>query len=329
MRKIITNNINRRKFVKIVGLSLTGSVSYGLYHFYKEKIIKTKWTGYVLNNKVSLEIHSQNKKNNYKIIKEVERFIYKADSIFNLQNNKSEIVRLNSEKYIYDPSESLIDVIQKSQAISRKTEGIFDITVQPLWNFYYKHFIIENKNSPPANEDIKKITKMVNWKNVIIKDNKISLLSNASITLNGIAQGWITDEIKKILQKNGISDTLIDFGETFALGNFEKKRPWNILLQGPDGVEEVISLSNKAVATSSGYGTMFEPTAEYNHIFNPKTGISENKYKAVSIVSDNAWLSDAISTSALLLNRNKIKEVCNYFSVEAYLVEDKKFKKFI
>ena len=49
----------------------------------------------------------------------------------------------------------------------------------------------------------------------------------------------------------------------------KKKRKWNILIQGKN-TDKVISLSNKAIATSAGYGTMFEPTMKYHHIFNTK-----------------------------------------------------------
>ena len=52
---------------------------------------------------------------------------------------------------------------------------------------------------------------------------------------------------------------MVDFGENYALGLYEKSRPWNILIKGNDA-EKIVSLSNKAIATSGGYGTSFEPT---------------------------------------------------------------------
>ncbi len=327
MYKLITNKLSKRKLIKIVGLSLVGSTSYGLFSLLNKKIVKTEWYGDVLNNPVKLEIHSNNKIANQNIIKKVEQFAYKADNIFNLQNSNSEIVELNKNKVLNDPSDSLIDVIKKSQLISKETDGAFDITVQPLWNFYYNHFIVQGKRTSPNLNSLNKIVDTINWKHVIIKNNKIKLINNSSITLNGIAQGWITDNITDILKDNDIRNTLVDFGETYALGKFENKRHWNILLQEPGGVNEVISLSNMAVATSSGFGTMFEPTAKYNHIFNPKTGISENKYKAISILSKKAWLSDALATSSLLLEKNKIIELCNKLSGKALVVDDDKFIK--
>ena len=98
------------------------------------------------------------------------------------------------------------------------------------------------------------------------------------------------------------------------------------MLRGPNEINKIISIKDKAVATSSGYGTMFEPTAKYHHIFNPKTGKSANNYKAVSIVSNEAWISDCISTSALLIDAAKIKSICKEFSAKAFIVKNNNFE---
>ena len=70
---------------------------------------------------------------------------------------------------------------------------------------------------------------------------------------------------------------------------------------------------------------MFEPSKRYHHIFNPKTGLSENKFDTVSIVSDEAWLSDCLATSALLLSKNEIKFLCSKLNAKAYILEKNNF----
>ena len=64
-----------------------------------------------------------------------------------------------------------------------------------------------------------------------VNEDKITLHGNSSITLNGIAQGWITDKITDLLSNYGLNNTLVDFGENYALGLYEKSRPWNILIK--------------------------------------------------------------------------------------------------
>jgi thiamine biosynthesis lipoprotein len=164
---------------------------------------------------------------------------------------------------------------------------------------------------------------------VIIENDTIILKNNASITLNGIAQGWITDKVVEIINKNNITNTLVDFGETFASGSYESKRPWNIEIQSSEGINTVIKLINKAVATSSASGTMFEPTKKYNHIFNPETGLSTSNFDTVSIISNKAWLSDCIATSALLISRNKLKALCDKLNAKAFISEKNNFKEIV
>ena len=91
----------------------------------------------------------------------------------------------------------------------------------------------------------------------------------------------------------------------------------------------VIKLTIKALATSSAGGTMFEPTKKYNHIFNPKTGLSTSNFDTVSIVSNKAWLSDCIATSALLISRNKLKVLCDKLNARAFISEKTSFKELI
>ncbi len=318
------NKSSRRKFLKILGVSMLGSLGYGIFNTHKNKINKSYWEGSVLGAPSKVEIHSKDEKLNSYLINEIDKLVFKYENTFNLQNNNSEINYLNKNKVIKNPSLELLEVVRNSIFVSEKTNGLFDITVQPLWDLYFNHFIKQNKNHEPDKNKIKDTLKLVDWKNVVVDENKIILNNKASITLNGIAQGWITDKITKMLSNYGFTDTLVDFGENYASGMFEKTRPWNILIKGKDA-KKVINVSNKAIATSGGYGTTFEPTMEYHHIFNTKTGKSSNNFKAVSIVSNKAWLSDAISTASLSMNKSTLKELCNSVQAKAIIQENDNF----
>ena len=320
----ILQNSTRRNILKVIGVSLIGSSSLALYNFRKKNLEKSMWTGNVLNAPAKIEIHSTDKKLNNNLIKKIEGLVLNYDNIFNLQNKNSEISLLNVKKTLNNPSLELVEVIKKSQYISYNTDGLFDITVQPLWDLYFQHFIIKNKKLPPSESLVKETLKLVNWKNVKITDSSLSLENNSSITLNGIAQGWITDQITSLLEKNGFTNTLVDFGETFAAGSYEGKRPWNILIEGKK-TNKVIPLSNKAIATSAGHGTIFEPSMRFHHIFNTKNGLSSNKFKTVSIVSNKAWLSDAISTSSLSMNKKTLLKLSKKFDMEAIVQEKESF----
>ncbi len=317
-------NSSRRKFLKILGVSLAGSLGYGLLNLHESQINKSFWKGSVLGAPSKVEIHSRDEKLNSYLINEIDILVMKYDNIFNIQNKQSEINILNKNKVINNPSPEFIEVIKNSKFVSVKTNGLFDITVQPLWDLYFDHFIINNRKTTPDIKKIKKTLKLVNWQNVIVYEDKIILNNKASITLNGIAQGWITDQITNILSNNGFTDTLVDFGENYASGMFENTRPWNILIKGKN-TEKVVNISNKAIATSGGYGTIFEPSMKHHHIFNTKTGKSSNNFRAVSIISDKAWLSDAISTASLSMKKETLKKLCKDLHAKAIVQENKSF----
>ena len=76
MAKLINNKINRRKLIKIIAVSAIGSTTYGVYNLFNNKeYIKSKWMGTVLNNNVSVEIHSNEGKNNRLIYSQINNFI--------------------------------------------------------------------------------------------------------------------------------------------------------------------------------------------------------------------------------------------------------------
>jgi hypothetical protein len=90
-----------------------------------------------------------------------------------------------------------------------------------------------------------------------------------AITLNGIAQGYITDRIADLLRHEGFEQAVVDLGEWRALGSHPEGRPWRAATR-----EGSIALSDNALAVSSGAGTAFETSARFHHIFDPATGAS-------------------------------------------------------
>ncbi|MEC6997160.1 MAG: FAD:protein FMN transferase [Pseudomonadota bacterium] len=323
--EIFFNKTTKRKFLKILGVSLIAPVGFAFFNIHKNNNKKSYWRGSVLGVPSKVELHSSNTDLNHYLVEEIESLVKKYENTFNIQNNQSEISMLNKYKYLKNPSTEIIDVINKAKLISTHTNGLFDITVQPLWKLYYEHFIIDNKITPPNSKKIKDVLELVNWRNVVIEKNEIVLKNNSSITLNGIAQGWITDQIKMLLSKNGYNNTLVDFGENYASGLFEKKRPWNILVKGQNA-SQVVSLTNKAIATSAGYGTSFESSIQHHHIFNTKNGKSSNNYKSVSIISDRAWMADSVSTASLSMTKNQIENICKRLNLKALVQKNSTFE---
>ena len=56
-----------------------------------------------------------------------------------------------------------------------------------------------------------------------------------AVTLNGIAQGYITDRVADLLRAEGLEKVMIDLGEIRTLGDHPEGRPWRVGLANPLG----------------------------------------------------------------------------------------------
>ena len=129
------------------------------------------------------------------------------------------------------------------------------------------------------------------------------------ITLNGIAQGYITDRITTLLEKAGLAHALVDLGELHHLDP-QHRHPERVSVRDPkdpNGTRFQIPLDNQALATSGGYGTHFDQAGQFTHLFNPKTGGSSPRYQSISVRADQAALADALSTAFAVSSESVIR----------------------
>jgi thiamine biosynthesis lipoprotein len=144
-----------------------------------------------------------------------------------------------------------------------------------------------------------------------------------SITLKGIAQGYVTDRIVELLRHAGIDRSLVDMGETRAIGSRPSGAPCVVGLEDPAAtgrVAERIALVNRAVATSGGYGTQFDAHGQFNHLFDPATGSTSWRYLSVSVIAPDATTADALSTGFSLMPLKAVKATVAALGLEARLV---------
>jgi FAD:protein FMN transferase len=105
----------------------------------------------------------------------------------------------------------------------------------------------------------------------------------------------------------------VAFFAVFAVGNMRAfgKKPegvWNVALADPRDANNyitVIPMDNNAVSTSGDYERYFDDEMKYHHIINPKTGYSATELISVTIVTDNAFDADSISTTVFVLGKER------------------------
>ena len=58
-----------------------------------------------------------------------------------------------------------------------------------------------------------------------------------------------------------------------------------------------MTLRDRALATSGGYGTPIDAAGRYTHLFDPRDGNARPRYRSVSVMAPTATAADALSTA--------------------------------
>jgi thiamine biosynthesis lipoprotein len=228
--------------------------------------------------------------------------IARLEKIFSLYRPDSEIVRLNAAGKLTRPSPELRTLVEESRRLSQLSAGAFDISVQPLWRLYEAHFWSHTDNAPDIVARARDVARsLVDFRAIDSGSASIGFArSGMAITLNSIAQGYITDAVADLLRSEGFESAVVDLGEYRTLGRHPERRPWRLGIRDPkhdDGVNRTVELENMALAVSGGYGTTFEPTGHFHHIFDPHTGASANRLLQVAVIGPRATVADGLATA--------------------------------
>lgn len=298
------------------------------------------WTGIALGADASLQVSHPDAQVARDLIERCVAEVRRLEGLFSLYRDDSALSVLNRQGYLTNPSSDFLALLDRSKEFSRLTQGVFDVTVQPLWQAYANHFSSHSgqaapKNNHPGRSDtalpaplqqaVQHALKRVDWRQLDIDPQQIRLRQpGMAITLNGIAQGYITDRVTQLLAAQGIHHALVNMGEIYGM-NPKMPQPgqsWHIGLEDarqPGNIILRIPVRNRAVATSGAYGTPFTPDLRYNHLLDPRTGTSSHRYKSVSVVATDATTADALSTAFSLMPEAAIRTLSRELDLQTYV----------
>jgi thiamine biosynthesis lipoprotein len=229
---------------------------------------------------------------------EVERY----ERIFSLYRPDSEIARLNAAGRLARPSPELRVLIDESQRMAALSGGAFDISVQPLWRLYEAHFWSRSDVQTDIAARAREVAEqLVDFRRIEVGAAAVGFTrAGMAITLNSLAQGYITDAIADLLRNEGFESAVVDLGEFRTLGRHPDGRPWRLGIRNGTAAGDTgrtVELADMALAVSGGYGTTFESTGRFHHIFDPHTGASANALIDVAVIGPRATAANALSTA--------------------------------
>ena len=307
--------VSRRRFIGIVAAaSALTCLPWAAKAMQTTATPLSSWQGVALGADAQLHIHHPDPVFAQTLIDQALSEVRRLERIFSLYQEDSVLRRLNRDGYLKQAPGDLTRLLLESERLSELTHGAFDPSVQVLWDLYSQAAQRSNSSSKlPSEAELNQVLRQVNHKAIQIQDDTILLKRpGMALTLNGIAQGYITDRITEQLKQAGLEHALVDMGEIRGLGMAPGDRPWRVGLAGdPVNRTSLLNLDvhNQAVSTSSGAGTALSRDGSVTHLFNPANGQARPLYRSVSVVAGNATIADALSTAFSWMSPQEIAQV--------------------
>jgi thiamine biosynthesis lipoprotein len=281
-----------------------------------------EWRGTSLGSLATIRIHHPDKAVAERLVSQVVAEARRLEQVFSLYREDSTLCELNRNGALAAPPAELSDLLVTCDRFWHLTGGVFDPTVQPLWRCYAHSF--SARGEAPTAAEREAALKLVGWNKVLFDRDRVVLARpGMGLTLNGIAQGYITDRVLEQLRSGGIETCLVDMGEIRSLGEDQDGHLWRIVIEDASGkTSSAISVPNKAVATSGAYGFCFDAPGWCNHLFDPRTGGCAIPSRTITVVSESATAADALSTAfTLMLDRAVGSALVRMPQTRAYSVE--------
>ena len=221
---------------------------------------------------------------------------------FSLFAPGSDLARLNATGNLDRPAAAVRALFDEADRAHALTGGLFDPTVQPLWQA-----LATGRAPGPARA-------LIGWNRIRRDAARITLAPGQQLTFNGIAQGFASDAVRADLASRGFTGALIDMGEIAALGG-----PFRIALEDPAaGPLGQLSVTGTALATSSPGALRLGKEA---HILSPDG--RRPLWSAVTIEADSAARADALSTAAVFMEAGGLSRLKHAAGLHRITVVDR------
>ncbi len=248
------------------------------------------------------------------IIAELNKF----DLSLNPFKENSIITKINRNEPV-ELDSFFLKVFRKSEEISRKTRGKFDITVSPLINAW--GFGFQNMDSVTP-EIIDSLREFVGYEKISLDsgENIVKTDPRVQINTSAIAKGYACDVIADLLESYGIEHYMIEIGgEVAAKGVNDKGLCWRIEITKPiddaTGMlryrQTVLSLCDKSLATSGNYRNYYiKEGKKYAHTIDPHTGYpSQLDILGATVIADDCMTADAYATAFMAMGMEQSIEI--------------------
>lgn len=234
---------------------------------------------------------------------QIAYLLAQIDSSLSIYKPYSLISRFNRSASGAPADKHLRKVVKKALQVTGKTDGAFDITVQPLvqaWGFGTAPIA-----AIPDSAAIRALLPCVGADKIQLRQGRLwKDAPCVRIDVNGIAQGYTVDVLADFLDRQGIRNYLVELGgEIRVRGRKPDGKPMAIGIEGPAEnkpddpypIQKVIRLEKGAVTSSGNYRQFYQSgSRKISHLIDPKTGYPLKN----ELISVTVWARDAMTADA-------------------------------
>ncbi|MCR5434855.1 MAG: FAD:protein FMN transferase [Bacteroidaceae bacterium] len=263
------------------------------------------------------------------LLQEIMRELNAVDASLSMFNPNSCISKINKGET--DEADSLLArVFQLAQAISKVTDGAFDVTVAPLvnaWGFGFKNDVL------PDSAIIDSLMSFVGWEKVRIQEMHIQKDDPRIIMdFSAIAKGYGADQVAKLMKQKGIENYMIEIGgEIVCGGKNQNNENWKIGINKPTDdptstnqeLDKILNLTDCAMATSGNYRNFYVKDGKrIAHTIDPKSGYPvQHSVLSSTVLAPSCAMADGFATSFMVMGLEKAQQILDQHpELQAYLI---------
>ncbi len=267
---------------------------------------------------VQVKLYDGNKED----IDNISSILKKIDGLSDNYDNKineTGVYTLNNSNEEKPITNDLYLLLSTALELKTKTNGYFNPFIGSLakkWKESLAHKEILSQTV--INEELEKM----NHTSLDLNTSSCTRIGEGEIDLGAMAKGYALDLVKDYLNNKNETKYLIDGGSSsILLGS--KNTSDGYFKVGLRGTNSYIKLKDCFVGAS---GTIEQGVTidgvTYSHIVNPFTGSTINNYDATFVVGNSGALTDALSTSFMMMSVEEIKEMEEQYNVSAIVYKD-------
>lgn len=243
--------------------------------------------------------------------------------------SQTSMINANAGKQPVKVDKELFDLIERSLAISRVTDGAFDISyaaMDRIWKFD------GSMTAMPDPEVVAASVSKVGYQHIILDRDAGTVFlekEGMKIGFGGIGKGYAADRAKAFLMKKGVSGGIINAsGDMNTWGHQPDGSEWTVAITNPMDKSRAYGtfpISDRAVVTSGDYEKYVTFNGvRYAHIIDPRTGYPATGIISATVFAPSAELADALATSVFVMGvETGIDRIEQMPGVECIVVDDR------